>query len=385
MINSNLPFPDENMESRMAQISALIRQKIKEQEGWITFAEFMELALYSPGLGYYTGGVAKFGQEGDFVTAPTIGKLFGSTVAHQIAQILDHTPGRQILELGAGDGSAAADIMLTLEKLDALPKSYGILDVSPSTYVMQREILLKKVPHLLHIFDWLSEIPEKLNGVIFANEVFDALPVNLIELTDSGVWEKGVVIQPRGFSWSNRIASQKILTALADLELPVPYTTEIGLVGQALMNRLTKSLEKGVIIVIDYGFRKEEYYHPQRFSGTLMCHYKHRAHQNPFTMIGHQDITSHVDFSRLANVAKNSKLDVIGFCSQAQFLINCGIINLLQKPESKVIQNSLEISAEINKLLSPAEMGELFKVLAIGRDIDFPIIGFSKGNRRELL
>ena len=385
MINSNLPPPDQNMKSRMANLSAIIKQKITDQGGWITFAEFMELALYSPSLGYYTGGVAKFGRDGDFVTSPIISKLFGTTLAHQIAQILDHTPGRQILELGAGDGSAAVDIMLTLEKLDALPSSYCMLDVSPSTYLMQREILSKKIPHLLHIFHWLSDIPEKLNGVVFANEVFDALPVNLIELTESGMWEKGVTIQNNSFSWSNRMASQKILTALKKLELPVPYNTEISLVGQALMNRLAKCLEKGVIIVIDYGFREEEYYHPQRFVGTLMCHYKHRAHQNPFTMIGHQDITSHVDFSRLANVAKNSNLEVVGFCSQAQFLINCGITNLLQKPDSSEVQSSLEVSAEINKLLSPAEMGELFKVLAIGRDIDFPIMGFSKGNRRELL
>ena len=347
MINSNLPLPDQNMKSRMANLSAIIKQKITDQGGWITFAEFMELALYSPSLGYYTGGVAKFGRDGDFVTAPIISKLFGTTLAHQIAQILDHTPGRQILELGAGDGSAAVDIMLTLEKLDALPSSYCMLDVSPSSYVMQREILSKKIPHLLHIFHWLSDIPEKLNGVVFANEVFDALPVNLIELTESGMWEKGVTIENNSFSWSNRMASQKILTALKKLELPVPYNTEISLVGQALMNRLAKCLEKGVIIVIDYGFREEEYYHPQRFVGTLMCHYKHRAHQNPFTMIGHQDITSHVDFSRLANVAKNSNLEVVGFCSQAQFLINCGITNLLQKPDASEVQSSLEVSQKL--------------------------------------
>ncbi len=378
----SLPTLDKDSQIRMNLLHTAIQHEIAKSSGWISFSQFMEIVLYKPKLGYYTGPARKFGNEGDFITAPHVSPIFGATIANQIAEVLDYTKDRQVIELGAGDGSAAADIMIALEKIDSLPSSYSILDVSPSTKKMQLETLSTRVPHLLSMFQWLDDVPMHINGVIFANEVFDALPVSIVEVSGSSVLERGVEYKNNRFLWCKRQGAHYILEAVKELGLQSPYITEINFVGRALMRKLASNLDKGMLLIIDYGFKKEEFYHPQRSFGTLMCHYKHHSHQDPFVLLGLQDITSHVDFSNLAKVGEANGLDLIGFCNQAQFLINCGITDLIAEHNMGNGLSGTNQASKLNKLLSPAEMGELFKVLALGKGLGETVTGFSAGNRR---
>jgi SAM-dependent MidA family methyltransferase len=345
-----------------------IAREIRDQGGWISFARYMELALHAPDSGYYAGGARQFGAEGDFVTAPELGTLFGRTLARQLAQF----PDLPVLELGAGSGALAATL---LEELDV---EYSILETGAALRSLQIERLGEKAKHL-------DRLPEKWRGIILANEVADAIPVHVVAWRDAGIVERGVAVQNESFRWEERPATGAVHEAASRIEVPSPYESEIGLAARAWMRTLCERLEHGLVLVIDYGFPRREYYHPQRSSGTLMCHHRHRAHADPFARPGDEDITAHVDFSALAAAAREAGAAVLGYATQAQFLVNCGITEVLGKANAENALVYAPIAAQAQKLLSPAEMGELFKVLAVGKGIDKPLLGFSHGDRSHVL
>jgi SAM-dependent MidA family methyltransferase len=344
-----------------------ITAEISQQGGWISFARYMELALHAPG-GYYAGGAPKLGAEGDFVTAPELGTLFGRTLARQIRQL----PFEEILEVGAGSGALAETLLK-----DFLGK-YSILETSADLRQRQKQRLKNGVV-------WLDALPQRFRGIVIANEVLDAMPVHAVAWRDAGIMERGVALDGKKLVWRERQASGGVRNAAEHLAVPVPYESEIGLAGQAWMRTLAERLDQGVIFAIDYGFPRHEYYHPQRAAGTLMCHHRHTAHADVFARPGLEDLTAHVDFSALAQAARASGLEVLGYATQAQFLVNCGITDVLGEANAENALHYAPLAAEAHKLLSPAEMGELFKVLAVGRGVARPLLGFSSGDRSHTL
>jgi SAM-dependent MidA family methyltransferase len=341
-----------------------IRAEVAAAGGWISFARYMELALHAPGMGYYARGARQFGAEGDFVTAPELGALFGRTLARQLQAL----PG-PILELGAGSGALAETL---LQELD---HEYWILETSSALRERQAQRLGSRVR-------FLERLPERFRGVIVANEVVDAMPVHAVAWRANGVMERGV---SRDLKWEERPATGTVLEEARTIEVPVPYESELGLAARGWMRTVGANLEQGVILIIDYGFPRHEYYHPQRSMGTLMCHTRHRAHGDPFLHPGEQDITAHVDFSALAGAAREAGLEVLGYATQAQFLVNCGITEVLAQANLDNALHYAPLAAEAQQLLSPAEMGELFKTLAVGRDVNAPLLGFSRGDRSHTL
>jgi len=340
-----------------------IVREIAAAGGWISFARYMQLALHEPGVGYYASGARKFGARGDFVTAPEMGSLFGRTLARELRGF------ERILEFGAGNGALAE--VLTHE----LECEYLVLETSAELRGRQRERLGNRVRHL-------ERLPERFRGAVIANEVMDAMPVHVVHWTDRGIMERGVNAK---LAWADRPASGELLAAAERITVPAPYASEIGLAARAWMRTLAQSLERGAIFVIDYGFPRHEYYHAQRASGTLMCHYQHRAHADPFARPGEEDITAHVDFSALADAAAEAGARVLGYTTQAQFLVNCGITDVLGQANVENALHYAPLAAEAQRLLSPAEMGELFKVLAVGSAELAPLIGFTHGDRSASL
>jgi len=377
---SDLPTPPAPALAHSERLAALIRSEIAAHAGWIPFARYMELALYAPGLGYYTAGARKLGREGDFITAPEMTPLFGQTLARQAAQVLE-SGFDQILEIGAGSGALAAALLAELEHLGRLPRQYFILEVSPDLRQRERDLLALKVPHLLERVIWLNQLPTVYPGLIIANEVLDAMPVHIVKSGATGTEEAGVTLQGDDFAWAWRPAGAELLAAAAELQLPAGYQTEIQLVARGFVRSLAESMARGVILLVDYGFPQREYYHAQRSEGTLMCHYRHRAHADPFFLPGLQDITSHVDFSAVARAGVESGLELLGYTGQAQFLINCGITDILLRTPPEDAAAYLPQAALAQQLLAPSEMGELFKVIAFGKDFAMPLMGFASGDR----
>lgn len=382
---SNLPAPAPDAEAHSRHLAVLIRQTIAEAGGWIGFARFMELALYAPGLGYYSAGAQKFGAAGDFVTAPELGTLFGATLARQAAQIL-RTGITDIIECGAGSGRLARDLLRTLAGLDCLPQRYCILETSADLRARQQALLERELPQIASRVTWLDALPATIDALVIANEVLDAMPAHLISTRADGIDELGVTVAPDDtFVRHSRPATGVLLEAAQALQLDPGYTTEIGLAAQAFARTLAASLRRGAAILIDYGFPAREYYHPQRTDGTLMCHYRHYAHADPLCLVGLQDITVHVDFSAIARVATDAGCDVLGYANQAQFLVNCGITDVLAQTPAENTAAYLPLVSQAQKLLSPAEMGELFKVIAFGKNQPSPLMGFSGGDKQRLL
>jgi SAM-dependent MidA family methyltransferase len=341
-------------------VLARIHAELAAAGGWISFARYMELALQA----YYGTSDRQFGARGDFVTAPELGSLFGRTLARQIKEI-----DGPILELGAGSGALAETLLKELER------DYFILETSGALRARQGQRLGNRAR-------FLERLPQRFRGVIIANEVVDAMPVHAVAWRPTGVMERGV---GGDLKWEDRPATGEVLKEAKAIDVPVPYESELGLAGRGWMRSLGAHLEQGVILVIDYGFPRHEYYHPQRSMGTLMCHTRHRAHGDPFLHPGEQDITAHVDFSALAAAAREAGLDVLGYATQAQFLVNCGITEVLAQANLDNALHYAPIAAEAQQLLSPAEMGELFKVLAVGRGVKPPLLGFSRGDRSHTL
>lgn len=388
---STLPTPSRDAQKHSLQLQALIQQAIKKAGGWIDFAQFMQLALYAPQLGYYSAGNQKFGTGGDFVTAPEISALFGQTLAQQVAQILALSRG-SIMELGAGTGRLAVHLLHALEYLDCLPDQYYILDVSDHLRQVQLEYLQEKLsPQLLRRVVWLNQLPETFTGVVLGNEVLDAIPVHMVHTKTQGLCERGVMLAEQGLTWSDKpwddapASGQHLFDEIKKLSLPTGYISEFCPTANGLIASLALTLERGVILMIDYGFSASEYYHPQRNLGTLMCHYQHYAHTDPLLNIGLQDITAHVNFSSIAYAGVDNGLQLSGFCSQAQFLMNCGILDLMAQVSPSDMARYAPLAAAAQKLLSPAEMGDLFKVIAFSKNMDVPLLGFTSGDKSHTL
>lgn len=386
---SSLPIPNADAQAHSQQLAALIQKEIHQNGGWISFSDYMNIALYSPGLGYYSGGAKKFGIGGDFVTAPEISPLFAQSLANQVAEVLVQTKG-DLLELGAGSGRLAIDLLIALQDLEQLPSRYFILEVSAYLRQVQRENIQKHLPsELAARVEWLDALPESFVGVIVGNEVLDAVPVHLIYQSASkdnpNLYERGVAFNGQ-FYWQDQpLASGKLFELATSYNLPKDYLTEISPAAMGLVTSLAGALKHGAIIMVDYGFSAREYYHPQRNLGTLMCHYQHYAHTDPLIYLGLQDITAHVDFSSVANAAELGGLALLGFCSQAQFLMNCGILNVMSQVSPHDMGRYAPMAAAAQKLLSPAEMGDLFKVIALGRGLDQALMGFASGDKSHTL
>jgi len=389
---STLPAPDAEAVQHSAFLTETIRREIAARGGWISFERYMEMALYTPGQGYYMAGAHKFGVAGDFITAPELSPLFGRTLARQVVEIIASS-SPHILELGAGSGKMAADMLAEMEKLGRLPDSYAILEVSAELRVRQQTLIGERLPHLLDRVYWVEVLPKKFSGAIIANEVLDALPTHLVHWRDSAITERGVAWGEDGFIWQGRdISDSALLQAVQKINVPDDYLSEICTSARGLVNSLALLLDQGTLLFIDYGFGAREFYHPQRSKGTLMCHYRHLAHDDPFFMPGLQDITGHVNFSDIAEFGIDAGLDLIGYTNQAFFLINCGITELLQNTSTENMRDYLPLSSQLQKLTSPAEMGELIKVIAMGKKLvpspgenSIHLRGFASGDLTRLL
>jgi SAM-dependent MidA family methyltransferase len=355
-------------------------RNIINSQGPLSFAQYMQQALYAPGLGYYSAGSQKFGAKGDFITAPEISPLFANCVAVQIAQVFEKLSQTNILEFGAGTGVLAADILQALEKSNQLPESYYIVELSADLQQRQRALLQERVPHLLDKVIWLSTLDNiKLSGVIIANEVLDAMPVHKFKWEQQQLKEFFVDWQHDKFVWLLDAPCAELQNYIHQLNIHFDdeYESEANLLLKAWLASVAEILTQGAILLIDYGFPREEYYHPQRHMGTLMCHYQHRAHDDPLILTGSQDITAHVDFTAVAQAAVESNLKVCGFTTQANFLLNCGITDMIDP--NTTAEQQWQMSQQIKKLLLPSEMGELFKVMALTKHFDHPLIGLSRG------
>ena len=300
--------------------------------------------------------------------------------------MLDELGGGDILEAGAGSGALAAELLAEMERLNRLPKHYYILELSADLRERQRDRIKSSVPHLLDRVQWLDSFPlEGIEGIVLANELLDAMPVSLFHVTNNGVMERFVTDKGDGFTWIDQPASSQIAKRASSFDLPQDYCSEINFNAEAWIHSAAEALKRGVILLLDYGFPEHEYYHPQRIDGTLMCHYRHRTHTDPLILIGLQDITAHVDFTAMARAAVDSDLDVLGYTAQAPFLMASGLNELMEQSDMDNTQAHLEITNQIKKLTLPSEMGELFKVLALGKKYDEPLIGFNLQDRRDRL
>jgi len=383
-----LPKPSPDAQAYSDALKQSIGDEIETAGGWIGFERFMELALYAPGMGYYSGGAHKFGAAGDFVTAPELSSLFSQTLAAQASQVMALS-APQIIEVGAGSGRLAADMLLELERCSALPEHYHILELSGELRERQRASITQRAPHLLARVDWLDRLPEHFDGTVLANELLDAMPVSLIVWDDAMIHERGVSLENGEFVWRDRPAQGRALERaqmLADEYVLSPgYLSEINLAGADWTAAWGRILGRGALILIDYGFPRHEYYHEQRDTGTLMCHYRHQAHSEPFFLPGLQDITAHVDFTAIVEAGFDAGLELLGYTTQASFLLNCGLPDILGRIPADDLLRYLPRSRAVQKLISPAEMGDLFKVIALGKGIDETLIGFAQGDRSETL
>ena len=373
-----LPEPSSDALKASRALHTLIANEIRRNSGWISFAQYMELVLYAPGLGYYSGGAAKLGKDGDFTTAPEITPLFGAALA-QVAAGLMAQSAPQILEFGAGTGKLARDILNELREAGVQVHRYSIVEVSGELRARQ-ERTLRGFPQVR----WLDRFPAAFSGVVLGNEVLDAMPVNLVLKTEQGWKERGIGLaglSARNFVYRDRPADPALIAQIPDAaDLPAGYLTEVHPVAAGFMRSLAAMLgagyqdtgHGGAALLVDYGFPAHEYYLGQREQGTLMCHYRHHAHPDPLYLPGLQDITAHVDFSAMARAAVEGGLDMLGYTSQAAFLLDAGIGDLLLRTSPEDQLRYLPQANAVQKLISPAEMGELFKVLAVGKNVLLP-------------
>ncbi|WP_354687622.1 class I SAM-dependent methyltransferase [Cupriavidus necator] len=391
---ASLPLPPADAQASSDTLTARIGESIDAAGGWIGFDRYMALALYAPGLGYYSGGSAKFGRDArdgsDFITAPELTPFFARTLARQFAPLLAQGSPR-VMEFGAGTGRLAADLLLGLEQEAQLPASYAIVELSGELRARQQATLAQHAPHLADRVTWLDTLPDTFEGVIVGNEVLDAMPVQLYARSGGRWHERGVVRDDSGeraFRFEDRpLADADVPDALRAIPGDHDLVTETHAEAEGFTRAVGTMLTRGAAFFIDYGFPAAEYYHPQRTGGTLMCHYRHHAHPDPFLYPGLQDITAHVNFSGIAYAAVDAGLSVSGFASQARFLMNAGITELLMALDPSDARAFLPQANAVQKLLSEAEMGELFKVIALTRGLDDtePMDGFARGDRCHTL
>ncbi|MGL5741237.1 MAG: class I SAM-dependent methyltransferase [Legionella sp.] len=358
------------------------------QRGAIPFIEFMQHALYAPGEGYYSSGLQKLGKHGDFITAPELTPLFGKTLANQCQQVLAGLDSPVIFEFGAGSGALCVAILEHLAELNALPDTYAILEVSANLRHRQRVLIEEKIPHLAHRVTWYDRWPYlPFNGVVLANEVLDAMPVHRFMKTEKGIMESYVTLneQRQLTELFKPCHNQRLLDYINNrLVLPnAPYLSEVNLFLDDWILNNYHMLKQGVVFLIDYGFPRHEYYHPDRNQGTLMCHYQHHTHPDPLAHPGEQDITAHVDFTHVAEEGQQAGFHVAGYTNQASFLLANGLLSFIN-----LLDNELEqVHAQhvIKQLTQPSEMGELFKVIALSKNREIALNGFQLHDKRVSL
>ena len=375
-----LPLPSPVAQQSSANLQTLLAEEIKKHGNWIPFSRFMELVLYAPQYGYYTGGGHKIGNDGDFITAPTLTPLFARTLARQLQELLPQTAGN-IYEFGAGTGQLAADL---LNNLSNGINRYYIIEVSPELAARQKNLIQTLAPQAAPKIVHLSALPETFDGIIIGNEVLDAMPVEIIRKDEGGSFEHvGVCLDNDRFTYSARPLHDLQLSALASLYFPKissPYTSELHPQQYAFIRTLASRLAHGCMIFIDYGFDAAQYYHPQRNQGTLIGHYRHHVIHNPFDFIGLADLTAHVNFTDIAQAGTDAGLDLIGYLPQSHFLLNLGITELLAQTGKTDSAAYIREAAAVQKLIDQHEMGELFKVIAFGKNINIDWTGFCFGD-----
>lgn len=366
-----LPQPDATARQHSARVEAALRAAMVPDA--ISFARYMALCLHEPGLGYYSVGAVKFGAEGDYVTAPEWGPLYGQCLSQACAEVLSALPSASILEFGAGSGALAVTLLQTLAQDGPLPAEYLILEPSAALRIRQQRAVASLVPEVAARVRWLDHLPTTLIGVVLANEVLDAMPVQRLRITPHGVEELCVRAEGAGFVWAARAPSSELGMAIgaveAGLDAPLApgYVTEINAWITPWIAGLAAMLRQGVLLLIDYGYGRREYYHPERVTGTLRCHYRHHAHDDPFLYPGLQDITAHVDFSAVAQAAQAAGLDLLGYTTQADFLLGCGLERRLRAAHEAGGAEWPRYAAQAQHLLHPGAMGEMFKVMLLGR------------------
>ena len=381
--------PDEAEHS--ARLEARVRDEIARSGGWISFARYMQMALYEPGLGYYSAGARKLGAAGDFVTAPEVAPVFSRCIAAQCEEVLRSLGGGDVLELGAGSGVMAAELLGELARRDCLPGRYWILDVSADLRERQRATLEATVPQLLDRVEWLDRLPEAFTGIVVANEVLDALPVERFVVRGGVVNALGVTSQLGRLEWSEARASAALAQAVRDVEreagsaLPEGYASEINLGLADWLAALAASVRRGVLLFVDYGLPRREFYAAERSDGTLLCHFRHRFHDDPFTRVGLQDITAWVDFTAVAEAGQAAGLEVAGYTTQAHFLIGCGLGEFVADVSGLDVVSRVNLSRQAMVLTLPGEMGERFKAIALAKGYDSPLRGFAVRDLRHTL
>ena len=376
----SLPVPGDDALAASSALQQLIIDDIHQHQGWIPFSRYMELALYAPDLGYYSGGATKLGKDGDFTTAPEMSPLFGATLARLASQLFSQTAA-EVMEFGAGTGKLALDFLSECQLSGIAIERYFIVELSGELRARQEE-LLKDFPQV----QWLQKMPDYFSGIVLGNEVLDAMPVDLVIKTAEGWREVGVAVVDEDIDdHASRLifreqpqacSPDKIVQIPYADELPVGYLTEVHAIATGFMHSLAAMLlasgKPAAAILIDYGFPAAEYYHPQRQQGSLMCHYRHHAHPDPFYLPGLQDITAHVDFTAMARAGLAAGLELLNYTSQAGFLTAAGIADVLARTSAEQVMDYLPKANALQKLVSPAEMGELFKVLVMGYGMELP-------------
>jgi SAM-dependent MidA family methyltransferase len=386
-----LPKPEEASREHSERLAADIRQNIKAAGGSIGFGDYMQHALYAPGMGYYVAGTSKFGEAGDFTTAPEISPIFGAVIARQCREVLEQVPESNLLELGAGSGILAVTILKALERLNSLPGEYLILEVSAELRERQRERLVSELPNLVGKVRWLDDLPTEFHGVIVANEVADALPVEIFEKSGSEILQRRVAAAGTGFAWCSDKSPEVLRSAVEKVEaelgyaLPDGYISEICLALPGWIADVAASLAQGVFLLIDYGLPRYQYYAPDRRTGWLRCHFRHFAHSDPLINVGIQDLTTWVDFTAIAEAAVDAGLNVGGYMTQGQFLMGGGLQKELTGFTDLGPEEQIELSKQVKLLTLPGEMGENFKCIALSRgDIAAPS-AFLSGDRAHTL
>lgn len=373
--------PEESAHSE--QLVQRIREAIEAGGGWISFERFMEMALYEPGLGYYSAGSTKLGSEGDFVTAPEISPLFSRCLANQCVQVLDTVTGGHILELGAGSGVMAADVLSELDRQQKTPERYLILEVSADLRERQRALLQRRLPHLMDRIEWLDRLPEDFRGVLLANEVLDALPIQRFRIRGLQVNQLGVTWQLGRLDWSEVHADAALEATVREIEFNLGepfvdgYTSELNLRLPQWIAGIAASMKEGAAFFIDYGLPRKQYYASNRSAGTMLCHFRHRFHDDPLINVGVQDIGAWVDFTAVAEAAVAAGMSVAGYTTQAHFLIGAGIEQFLAPANDEELASRLQMARQAMLLTLPGEMGERFKVIGLTKGVQLPLRGFT--------
>ena len=382
----SLPEPSTDALQHSQKLIECICTEIKKK-GSISFRRYMEMALYEPALGYYVSGTHKIGEQGDFITAPEVSPLFSQCIAHQCIEVLQNTKG-DILELGAGTGIMATDILLSLESEKHLPKHYYILDLSPDLQQRQKETLKTRAPHLLKLVKWVTQLPNDFIGIILGNEVLDAMPVEIFTQQNDHVFKHHVIWKGGKLCEQLQSANEEFTQKVLALNIPhdaTPYTSEINPNLSGWFQSLNDCLQEGVILLADYGYPRKEYYFEGRNRGTLICHYQHLVNEAPLHLTGLQDITASVDFTEVAETADNAGFSVSGFTSQSTFLTNSGLERLFVKALETNPDDQYKLAQQVRTLSLPAEMGERFKFIALSKNYSNPLRGFSALDQRVRL